>query len=88
MHVWVGHRHAQSRGDRIARVARNKRIVFTLIRSGEGSHTVERTVSGETIPASSKNLMSVCLMAYVPHQIVGGGIHHVMQRNRELNGAE
>ena len=84
----AGHRHAQSRRDAVAGVPRGKRVVFALQRRGERAQAFQLPVGAEQLAAARQYLVAVGLVAHVPHYSVFRRVEHVVQRHRQLHGAQ
>jgi hypothetical protein len=59
-------------------------IVLALTALREPTDTAILAVGMKHFAAAGKYLMAVCLVAYVPHQLIVGGIHYVMERHGKL----
>ena len=53
-------------------------VVFTFKRCWEWTDAMELSVGAECLTSSGQNLMSVCLMAYIPDDAVFRSIVHVV----------
>ena len=63
----------------------NKRVIFALLGSRERLETTELAVRVETFTTACQDLVSVCLMAHIPHNPVIGGRKDIMKRHCQLN---
>ena len=66
----------------------DKRVVFTLFRRGEGTYAVQLAVSAERFAPSRQYLVSVGLMAHIPHDAIIRRIIDIMQGNGQLYYAQ
>ena len=66
-------------------MATGKRVVLALRRRGEGLDAAQLSVGTELITTPRQNLMSVSLMAHIPHDSVFWGVKNIMKRNSYLN---
>jgi hypothetical protein len=82
------YRHAECCADRGARVADPKGVVLALGARRERRQPVVLFDRAQQIAAAGQHLMRVGLMADIPNQPVMRGIEHVMQCDRQLDGAE
>src|SRR5689334_20645272 len=63
-------------------------IVFAFRSLGEAGQPAIFAIGMELRPAAGKDLMSVCLVAYIPYKLIVGGIKCPMQGHRQLHDAE
>ena len=56
-----------------------KGIIFTLIGRGERPESAQLAVGAEAVTSSGKDLMTICLMPYIPYDTVIRGVEYIMQ---------
>ena len=69
-------------------MSRAKRVERRLIASREAAQPTIRADCGELVAPTRDNLMRVCLMAHVPHQLVVGRIKDIVEGKRQLHRAK
>ena len=60
-------------------------VVFAFRRKRERLDAIQFTVGTETLTPACQNLMSVCLMAYIPNDSVVWRIEHIVQCYSKFN---
>ncbi len=81
-------RHASSGRDRRARMRRAEGVVGALFTTRKAADAAELTQAGHRLAAPGQDLVRVALMADIPDQAVFRRVEHVMQRDRQLHGAQ
>ena len=66
----------------------DKGIIFALLGRGERANAVKLTIGAELLTTTRQNLVSVCLMPYIPHDTVLRRIKYIMQGHRQLHHTE
>ena len=83
-----GYRHAQRSRDRVAGMSTGEGIVFTFFGRREGANAFKLTISGKSVTASGQNLVTIGLVADVPHQQVTRRVVDIVQCYGQLHCAE
>ena len=65
-----------------------KRVVLAFLAPRKARETVPHAQSLHALAASGQHLVTVGLVPHVPHDAVMRRVENVMQRDRELDGAE
>jgi hypothetical protein len=84
----VRDRHAERRADRRARVAGAERVVLALTALQEPRQAATTPDRRQGVPPAGQDLVRVGLVADVPDERVAGRVVDVVQRDRELDGAQ
>ncbi len=84
----LGLDHSQRGGNRSPRMAGPENIVRTFLPAQKTAQSSELAKRRELLAPPADELVSIGLMAGVPHDPVFGGVKHVMQRQSQLYGAE
>ena len=63
-------------------------VVLAFADAGETADPARSAYVPEGLPAAGDDLVGVCLVAYVQHKLVGGGVEHVMHAHDEFDGPE
>ena len=71
-----------------AGMAHAKGVVFAFAAHRERCQTIFQFDGGQLFAAAGEHLVRVGLMPYVPHESVVRRVEHVMQREREFDGAK
>ena len=82
------HSHAERSRDGVGGVSARECVVFALKRRGERAQPFQFTVGAEAVSPSGENLVSVCLMAHIPHYAVVRRVEDVVQSHGELHHSE
>jgi hypothetical protein len=82
------HRHAERRGDRGRRVRRAERVVFAFGAAREAGHAAVLAQVRHAVTAAGQDLVRIGLVPDIPHDPVVRRVEHVVQRDREFDGAE
>src|SRR5690554_75459 len=77
----VGNGHTQCSGNGSGTMTHTKSIVFAFASFRKSTETFVDPVGVEFSSATGKNFMAVCLMTYVPYNLVFGSIEHIVQGN-------
>src|SRR6266852_1167691 len=80
--------HAQRSGNRSRSVASSERVVIRFVTTQETADAAILLNRRQQIATPGQNLVSVSLMAHIPHQPVMGRVERIMQRDRKLNRAQ
>ncbi|MNF58079.1 hypothetical protein D3C84_396250 [compost metagenome] len=83
-----GDRHAECRPYGGAGVADGQHVILALVAPGEGVQAVFLANGVNAFAPAGQDLVGIGLVAHVPHQPIEGGVVDVMQRHRQLDGAE
>ena len=78
------HSHTQGSRDTVRGMSAGKGVVFAFFGRGEGAQAVQLAVGIETVLTTGENLMSGCLVSYVPYNTVVWRIEHVVQGNGQF----
>ena len=84
----AGHGHAQGARNRRAGVSHVKGVVRALVAHRKAGDAPVLPDGRETVAPPGEDLVSVSLVAYVPHDLVARRVEGVMQRQRQLDGAQ
>ena len=71
--------YSQGCGDAIASMTSDKCIVFAFRWGRERGYTFELSIGMKTLATTCENLVGVCLVTYVPYELVVWSVKHVMQ---------
>jgi len=82
------HRHAQGRGDRRGRMRGAEGVVLGLTAFRKARNAALLAQLGHAGAASRQDLVRIGLMAHVPHDAVMRRVEHLVQRQREFDGAQ
>src|SRR5690606_18470347 len=63
-------------------------IKFTFAAFGKTADALVLPVGNKHIPAAGEDFMPVSLVAYIPYQLIVGGIKNIVQRNGKLHHTE
>ncbi|MDT4849924.1 hypothetical protein FQZ97_840620 [compost metagenome] len=63
-------------------------VVLGFGAAWKSGNTAELTQGGHALAPARQVLVGVTLVAHVPHDAVARGVEHVVQRDRQLDGAE
>ena len=65
-----------------------ERVVLAFAAGGEGREACVLFNGVQLVPPAREHLMRIRLVPHIPDQAVIGSVEHVMQGNRELDGAQ
>ena len=82
-----GHAHSQGGRYAVRGVAGRERVVFAFLRVRKAAEPVEAAQGVEGVAPAREQLVAVGLMAHVPYDAVVGGIEHIVERHRYLDGS-
>ena len=83
-----GNRHAEAGTDRGGGVADGQHVVLALFTPRERVKPIFLTDRRHRLTAAGQDFMRVCLMAYIPDQVIERGIVDIVQGNGQLDGTE
>ncbi len=63
-------------------------VVFALAALGEARQPAALAQGADPVPPTGDDLVRVALVAHVPHQLVGGGVEHVVDRHGQFDHAQ
>ena len=69
-------------------MARTKRVVLALGHTREATNAAHLAIRREKIATLRDDLMRICLMAYIPHQLIVRCVVDIVQSNGQLNRTE
>ena len=63
-------------------------VVLGFGAARKSGNTAELAQGGHALAPPGQDLVGVALVAHIPHDAVARGVEHVVQRDRQLDGAE
>ena len=84
----TGRRQPHRNADSCAGMPAVEDVVIALRATGETAHPVELAKGVEPLEAAGEQLVSIGLMAGVPHDPVTWRVEHAMESERDLDGAQ
>ncbi len=84
----AGGGHAESGGDRGARVADIEAVVGALASLGKAADAVELAQGVKALAAAGEQLVGIGLVAHVPDDLVLGRVEHPVQGDGQLHHAQ
>src|SRR5690606_35550370 len=86
--VSAGYSHAKCRAYRGGGVANAKRVIFAFTSPGKTADAFVNAVGVKHFPSAGEDFVAVCLVAYIPHQLVERRVENVMQRHGKFHYTE
>ena len=81
-------RHAERRRNRSGRMRGAERVVFALRTTRKARRPARHPQPAHILAAAGQDLVRVGLVTDVPHDTIARRVEHVVERDRELDGAE